>query len=166
MNKYQNGKIYKLINIEGTLTYIGSTTQSLAKRKANHHSNYKRWKKGKSNYVTSYKIFDDDEEGCKIILLEMFPCNTKAELQKQERFYIETIECINKVRPTRTIKEYYGENKNKLQQYQKEYRDENKDIINQQRNQKQNCVCGGRYTLAHKAIHIKTQRHQDFLQIN
>ena len=63
MNKYQNGKIYKLVNTEGTLTYIGSTTQSLAKRKSNHHESYKCWKNGKGNFVTAYKIFDDDEDG-------------------------------------------------------------------------------------------------------
>ena len=57
MPNYQNGKIYKLVNTEGTLTYIGSTCQTLARRKAKHHSNYKCWKNGKANYITSFKIF-------------------------------------------------------------------------------------------------------------
>ena len=148
MNKYQNGKIYKLINIEGTLTYIGSTTQSLAKRKANHHSNYKNWINGTYHFVSSYKIFDDDEDGCQIVLLEAFPCETKEELEKRERYYIENNECVNKVRPTRTQKEYYEDNKDKIlemnrkyrsnnedqyQKYQNQYREENKEKLQEQK---------------------------------
>jgi len=129
MNKYQNGKIYKLVNTEGTLTYIGSTTQVLAKRKANHHSNYKNWKNGKYHFVSSYKIFDDDEDGCQIVLLEAFPCETKEELEKRERYFIENNECVNKVRPTRTKKEYYEDNKEKFSEIMKKYRDENKDKL-------------------------------------
>jgi hypothetical protein len=140
MNKYQNGKIYKLVNTEGTLTYIGSTCQTLAKRKSNHHESYKLWKNGKSRYITSFKIFDDDEDGCQIILLEALPCNSKTELEKRERFYIESHECVNKTRPTRTKNEYYNDNKDKIKQYalnnkdkiqefQKQYREFNKEKI-------------------------------------
>jgi hypothetical protein len=174
MNKYQNGKIYKLVNTEGTLTYIGSTCQTLAKRKANHHSNYKNWKNGKSRYTTSFKIFDDDEDGCQIILLEAFPCESKIELEMRERYYIETIECINKVRPTRTIKEYFEDNKDKIQvnnkQYreknreklreiQKKYREDNKNKIQEYKNEKHKCICGGKYTTSGKSQHLKSMKH-------
>jgi hypothetical protein len=170
MNKYQNGKIYKLVNTEGTLAYIGSTCQTLAKRKANHHSDYKSWKNGRQNYITSFKIFDDDEEGCQIVLLESFPCDSKIELEKRERHYIETIECINKYRPTRSDKEYYEDNKDKIKKYyednkdkiqeiQKQYREDNKDKLQQYKNEKHHCVCGGKYTTSSKAKHFKTKRH-------
>jgi predicted GIY-YIG superfamily endonuclease len=36
MPDYKNGKIYKLWSPQGDEIYIGSTTQSLAKRKAEH----------------------------------------------------------------------------------------------------------------------------------
>ena len=39
-------QIYKIVNTEGTLCYIGSTCQSLAQRKAKHHACYKCWKNG------------------------------------------------------------------------------------------------------------------------
>ncbi len=157
MNKYQNGKIYKLVNTEGTLTYIGSTTQPLAKRKANHHSNYKNWKNGKTNYVTSYKIFEDDEHGCKIILLEAFPCDNKTELEKRERYYIENNQCINKVRPTRTGKEYYYDNKDAILEYRRQYREENAG---------QSCICGSHYPIEQKSRHIKTMKHQKYINSN
>ncbi len=189
MNKYQNGKIYKLVNTEGTLTYIGSTTQTLAKRKENHHSAYKRWKNGKCRFVSSFKIFDNDEDGCQIVLLEAVPCESKIELEKLERFYIETMDCVNKVRPTRTKKEYFEENKDKIQKQIKQYKIDNMDKIKQQNKQYKIdnkdkiqqysidnkdkvklkalkvciCECGKPFTHINKIRHMKTQRHQNYI---
>ncbi len=178
MPNYQNGKIYKLVNTEGTLTYIGSTCQSLAQRKAKHHGSYKCWKNGKGNYITSFKIFEDDEEGCKIILLEVFPCNTRNELEKRERYYIESNECINKYRPTRTDKEYRDDNIEKAKQYKKVYYEKNKDrileheklyqeknrnIISHKRNVRKDCTCGFSYTLRNKARHMKSKDHHKYM---
>jgi hypothetical protein len=178
MPNYANGKIYKLINTEGTLCYVGSTTQNLSTRKAEHHSKYKRWKNGKSKYVTSFKIFDDDEDGCQIILLEDFPCESRAELEKQERHHIESMECINKYRPTRTDKEYYEDNKDTIKQrmiqYREDnketikqkmiqYREDNKETIKQKKNEIHNCACGTKYTRANKARHLKTIKHQQYI---
>jgi hypothetical protein len=134
MPNYQNGKIYKLVNTEGTLTYIGSTCQSLAQRKAKHHSDFKCWKLGKRHYVSSYKIFEDDEEGCQIVLLEAVVCNNRNELEKRERYYIESNECVNKYRPTRTMKEWVDENKEKLKSYNQNYFQNNKNAIYEKRN--------------------------------
>ena len=160
----------------------------MAQRKAKHYSCFKCWKNGKTNYVTSYKIFEDDEEGCKIILLELFPCNTKEELQKRERSYIESNECVNKYRPTRTDKEYRDENKDKMQEYRinnkkyfqeynKQYFKDNKDNINQLRRLRRNknkeilnqnkvqhkCVCGSNYSTVNKSQHLKTIKHQKYM---
>jgi hypothetical protein len=180
MPNYQNGKIYKIVNTEGTLTYIGSTCQSLAQRKAKHHESYKYWKNGITNYVTAFKLFDDDEEGCQIVLLEAFPCNNRNELEKRERYYIENNNCVNKIRPTRTKQEWIEENKEKHQQYQKQYREDNKDKnreyqkqyradnnveIQQFKNDKHKCECGGNYTTSHKAKHIKTFKHLNYLNL-
>jgi hypothetical protein len=166
MPDYQNGKIYKLINTESTLTYIGSTTQTLAQRKAKHHENYKCWKKGKTNYVTSFKIFDNDEWGCQIVLIENFPCNSRDELERQERYYIESIECVNKNRPTRTRTEWKQDNKEKIMIYQNDYRKDNIIKISEKRKVKHDCVCGGKYTFANKSQHLKTSRHQDYMNLN
>jgi len=80
MVNYQFGKIYKLVSPSG-LTYIGSTCEkTLAMRKSKHHSTYTSWKAGKSAFVTSYKLFDEDEHNVDIVLLENFPCNNSDEL--------------------------------------------------------------------------------------
>ncbi len=94
MVNYQNGKIYKIYN--DTIPnkyYYGSTTQILTKRLYHHKSK-------KNN--TSSKILKN--ENMKIVLVELFPCNSKMELEKRERYYIKNNECINKNIPTRNLK--------------------------------------------------------------
>ena len=122
-------------------------------------------------------------------MIELYPCANKEELFKRERFYIETIVCVNKCIPTQTIKEwreknrdqirqqqkeYYDTNKDQLSQQQKEYYDTNKDVINQ-RNKRYNvknkdkinehlrqkvlCDCGATYSLGQKSKHLKSITH-------
>jgi len=94
MPNYQNGKIYKITS--GDLTYIGSTTQpTVAKRLAQHVGDFKKWKPGIGK-CTSYALIESGDYT--ISLIESYPCNTKDELTARERFYIESMPCINKVR--------------------------------------------------------------------
>ena len=58
-NKYQNGKIYKIIDIGYNKCYIGSTCEELSMRMARHRSNFKRFLKGSSNnHIRSYDLFN------------------------------------------------------------------------------------------------------------
>ena len=46
VNKYQQGKIYKLISSETDKIYIGSTCKKyLSQRLQDHKTDYKKWKK-------------------------------------------------------------------------------------------------------------------------
>ena len=93
-----------------------------------------KWKTQFYNkYVTSYKVIENGD--CSIILLENYPCENKEQLNARERFYIETIECVNKNIPTRTIKEYYEKNKDMILEQKKQYYEKNKDIILEQNKQ-------------------------------
>jgi len=107
MNKYQNGKIYKLFCNESNLVYYGSTITTLKHRLSQHRTN----KKGAS--ISKIMINPQIE------LLEDFPCNTKKELEVRERFYIENNECINMIIPGRTKKEWIDDNKEILKQKKK-----------------------------------------------
>ena len=154
-NIYNNGKIYKLINSDNTLCYIGSTVKTLEQRKSKHANAYKSWKAGGHNYVTSFKVIEDDIDGLNIFLLENVSCNSKDELTSRERYYIDTIQCVNKYMPNRTKQEYYKDNKEIIQKY---YND-NKDKLLK----KHKCDCGGQYTHTHKSKHFKTKKHKLFL---
>ena len=60
-------------------------------------------------------------------------------------------------------KKYYNDNKHiineKDRHYSKEYYKNNKEKLQT----KIDCECGGRYTFVHKQTHIKTRKHQNFI---
>jgi len=128
-NRYSRGKIYKILcNVTGKC-YIGSTCETtLAKRLAQHRCNYKLWTEGKSCFVTSYHILENDNYT--ISLLEECPCETKDQLRAKERYYIESIECVNKYIPSRTKAEYNKQynlaNKDRAKQYRIDNREKTK----------------------------------------
>ena len=163
MPNYQDAKIYKLINTEGTLCYIGSTTQKLSLRKAHHHGDYRRLKNNKGTYLSSFEIYEDDEHDCKIILLEAYPCDSKEELGKRERYYIESTECVNKNRPTRTKKEWRIDNKDIIKKYSKEYRSINKERIDKRETDYVDCECGSKYPRYRKCRHFRSKKHIKYM---
>ena len=141
MRDYNQSKIYKIINEElKGLVYYGSTTAPLKQRYTEH--------KSKSNNCSSKIMFSVGTP--EIILLEEYPCSSKEELIKRERYWIEGNECVNHHIPGRTLKEY---------------RDDNKNLINKQMSEKNNCECGGKYTYGHKSVHMKTKKHIKFISL-
>ena len=144
MVNYQLGKIYRIVCNTTGKVYIGSTCEpTLAKRLAKHNDVYKQWLKGnRNNTITSFQILE--QNSYEIILIENYPCDTKDELHSRERFFIENTQCVNKIIPTRTQKEYnelhhdrncllkrkyYEENKNEISENNKIHYKENKEII-------------------------------------
>jgi len=124
---YSKGKIYKIVCDTTGLVYIGSTIQKLCERLSKHKDNYKRYLKGVYHFITSFDIIKNNNY--KIILIENYACNSKEELHREERKYIESIECVNKVIPGRTDKEYREDNKDKIKEKSKEYRENNREKI-------------------------------------
>jgi hypothetical protein len=123
MPDYQKGKIYKLVSDHTDQIYIGSTVQKLSQRLAKHACDFR---KGKYK-CTSKKLFELGN--VKIILIENYSCNSKEELLKHERNYIETMDCVNKNMPGRTKSEYYHDNKEEILKQKKEYKRKNIDKI-------------------------------------
>ena len=115
MVNYQNGKIYKIEDLAGAMCYIGSTTKDyLSKRMVEHHrAMYKRWQtvKGGKNFSV-FKLFEKyGMDGCRIVLVELCPCDSRDELLKREAHYIRTSDCVNIHVPDRKPQEYYDDNK-------------------------------------------------------
>jgi hypothetical protein len=111
-------------------------------------------------------------------LEEWYKDNKETILEKNKEYRIDNKEKIaeinkqyyenNKETITEYKKEYYEKNKEtileKVKKYQKKYRNDNKETITQKQKQKFKCGCGGKYTLQNKAGHLKTKRHQTYLQ--
>ena len=110
MNKYNNGKIYKIVDNTNGNVYIGKTKQSLKERLRKH----KYFKDCSSREILK-------NEDYKIELIE------ETDDESIERYWIENSECINQRIPGRTMKEYQKDNRKKILQYQSEYRENNKD---------------------------------------
>ena len=180
-NKYQNAKIYKLVDIGYNKCYIGSTCNKLSSRMAKHRMKYRLHKSNaKYQYYTSFILFDEfGVENVKIELLEDYPCDNRENLLKREGEYIRSIECVNKKILTRTKAEYNAmyaiENKDRILKYRIEhkeekkqtdklYRDAHKDELNQKLREQIECaVCRCCISKRNKATHENSKKHQDSL---
>jgi hypothetical protein len=183
INRYENGKIYKLVSPHTDKIYIGSTCKErLCQRLAKHKAYYKEWLKHKKYGITSIQLFELGD--VEIILIENFSCKTKDELLKKEREYIEKFKdiIINKNIPSRTQKEnkkeYHQNNKEKIKQYRKIYNENNKEKIKQglriynekhkeeiKQNAKElyDCKCGIQLQKASKYLHNKSKFHLEHI---
>jgi hypothetical protein len=129
MPDYANGKIYKITS--GDKIYIGSTCEpTLAKRLVNHVKSFKEWKRGKRGSMTSFPLLETGHY--EITLIELCSCGSKDELTARERYWIETVPCVNKVVPGRSHKEYSEIYKEWHREIKKEYREANKTEIAEQ----------------------------------
>jgi len=126
MVNYQNGKIYKLVNNVDDEIYVGSTCNPLRVRKGGH----KRDSKTRPNYKVYKHLNEVGWENVEIILIENYACESKDELHRRERHWIDTLKpSLNKVIPTRTKKEWREENREVILKKKKEYRKSNKEVI-------------------------------------
>jgi hypothetical protein len=121
MPNYQQGKIYCIRSHQTDEIYIGSTTQTLAERLTKHKNSIK------CSYRTSQHILQYQD--AYIELIELFPCNSKEELNKKEGEHIRLNNCVNKRIAGRTGQEWREENKEHRTSQQKEYYETNKDQI-------------------------------------
>ena len=142
MSDYKQGKIYKIVDLttENNI-YVGSTCQTLEKRLSGHVNDFKYYTmNNNNNYITSYEVLKNGNY--EILLIENYPCDSKYELLKKERYFIETMNCVNQIIPTRTKKEWIDANRH------------NQTI----------CECGMRYTTKNKKDHLKTKQHIFFFE--
>ena len=131
MVNYQLGKIYKLVDNTNGNIYVGSTSQTtLAQRLSEHSSKYKAYARSMTHYVSSFEIIKNGNYD--MILLEKFPCETKDELHARERYYIETLKCVNKELPGRTKKERSKTYREANKEHRKAYNEANKEAIKEQ----------------------------------
>ncbi len=140
LNKYQQGKVYKLV--VGDQIYVGSTTKTLAARKQSHIGISRTDEKMRRLYDAVEAVGWDNVT---MELLELAPCNTKEELLWRERHYYDALQpTLNDRRPIISTEEskamklecgrawnakhlstYRQANQVKLTEYQKTYREAN-----------------------------------------
>ena len=91
--KYQNGKIYKLLNSETDDVYVGSTAQKLSKRMTNHRTKLKS-----GRILKLYeKMREIGEDKFYIELIEEYPCQNSEQLLKREGEWMRQIGTTNNI---------------------------------------------------------------------
>jgi hypothetical protein len=125
INNYQSGKIYKIQPIETSSNgdiYIGSTIGTLEDRMSKHLSDY-RLKKFSNLLLGEQKKYDTtcgyifekyDPKNCEILMLELFPCDSRKKLEERESFYINSTTCVNKNKKKSRFKPNTNEVSNNL----------------------------------------------------
>ena len=169
MVNYNNGKIYKIEDLNGEMCYIGSTTKEyLSQRMTEHRQKYASWKKANSDKFTVYDIFDKHGvSNCHIVLIEVCPCSSRDELTSREAHYIRTVECVNKVILDRGgveyRKDYYIKHLEAKKQYAVDYRTMNASKIKEYKTQTEACVYGTTHIRDGKARHLRSKKHTDYM---
>jgi len=155
---YNNAKVYRIVCNETGLQYIGSTCKTLSARLSGHKSVYKRYLNGNNQFITSFKILENDNFD--IVLLEnLINCKSKDELHQRERYYIDNMECVNKVKKLGISNEMDKQSYNKL------YHEENKEKIHirQRKNRAENI---GKYNeISRNYYHNNTQKVKEYFKI-
>ena len=160
MNKYQNGKIYKLVCDNSPLIYYGSTYQKLPNRLSTH----KYYKS-----CSSRELFE--KGNVSIHLIENYPCNSRKELEAREGIYIKFILknfdykiICNKQIPSRTKEEYRVDNKDKAIERSKEWVKNNKEKRKIYKQIEITCECGSLIKKCGLAQHKKSKKHIKYVE--
>lgn len=148
-------RIYKIESKSSSKVYVGSTTTSLEKRMSRHRTNFRRYSRGQpAPYTSSFELLVGD---CRIILLDEGPFRDRRELHEKEREYIESLDSVNILHPTRSPEEYREDNRDRIKEQKREWYHRNKPI---RKTEHFDCDCGGRYTTQNKRVHQRTARHK------
>ena len=162
---YAKTIIYKIINYDcPDLVYVGSTT-NFTKRKQ-HHKDAVFNQNSLSHNLKIYKtIRENGGWDCwKMIVICEYPCDNKRQAELEEDKYMMELKAnLNMNRASRTMKQHYEDNKENIKDKNKEYREDNKDKIKEHKSKKCTCECGAIFTHGNKSQHIKTMKHQKYL---
>ena len=98
-----------------------------------HRSQYKQWLRQNRDdnfkaWKTSFLLFDEfGVENCKIELLELYPCDSREELQAREGHHQRESDCVNKQIAGRGKEQYYQENRETINAKKKVYAENHKE---------------------------------------
>ena len=124
--------IYQILDNTTGCSYIGSTVKPIKTRLSIHLSCYNKWVNNNhsTTYYSSFEVFKNDN--FVVYILELLSDDEVDTRYLRERHYVDTIpNVVNKHIPSRTLKEYYNDNKIEINKFMKQYYEKNKEYCNQ-----------------------------------
>lgn len=141
-------------------TYIGST-KDFKQRKKGHKSICNNFNDKRHNFKVYQMIRENGGwDKCEMIPIEVCECEDKLQAHiREEELRKEYNAEMNTKKAYSTIEE--------KKEYEKEYKKENhilnKELFSQQKKEKYTCDCGSIIRIADKSRHLKTKKHQDYI---
>jgi hypothetical protein len=166
---YAKTIIYKIVcnNLNITDCYVGHTTDFT--RRKGQHKFCCTTENDKAHNFNVYTFIRANGGWINWTMLEIqkFPCADGNEARTIERYWFEQLNAtLNSEVPNRTDaellkykKDHYEANKDEIKIKHKEYRATHQDAINK----KCVCQCGGKFTNSNKGQHLKSNKHQDYI---
>ena len=133
----ETARIYKIIHLDSSICYIGSTFLTLEERFKEHKYSYLNEKKSSISIYPYFKKYGVDR--FKIILIKEYQIIDRRHLTVYEQLHINKLKsvCVNKANPcsfSKTLKKYYDKkyrliNADRKRENDKKYREANKDML-------------------------------------
>lgn len=162
-----HGICYKLFCLLTENHYVGSTI-NLKRRIRDHKKDYKRYLKNNNNkgLCRSYLVLLNNNYEVQILFDG--DVNDEYELLEIENSYIDLSnpKCVNKHKPIRNKKQYYIDNKERIQKQKQQYYNKNIDKIRKHKAEKVNCdICNMSLSRNHLSRHKKSNYCKKFIDI-
>ena len=156
-NRYQSGKIYKLIDNSIDEFYIGTSCEpTLSRTLATLHQRIKLAKANNKNLSYS-DILTLPGSKPVIILIEKYPCNTKDELRTRQQHHIDLNKSNKKMVNCKGINSVVVVSDRTIGANGTDDKKWNIGIVCD--NRKFKCWCGGTFTVVNMYKHKRTKKH-------
>tara|TARA_R110001606_G_scaffold296520_1_gene444317 strand:+ start:206 stop:652 length:447 start_codon:yes stop_codon:yes gene_type:complete len=140
--------IYKIYCLDSEITecYIGST-EDFSQRRSEHKSVCNNINDSRHNFKV-YKFIRANGGWDNFIIEQIIDCDIEDRYDC-ELYYFKLFKAsLNSIFPKRSQTQYYIDNREQQLEYKK---------------QTHICECGATYTQSHKARHIKSKKHQNYI---
>ncbi len=163
---YSRTVIYKIVcnDLDIIDSYVGQTT-NFTKRKSQHKCNCNN-QSNKDHNINLYCFIRNNGgwENWSMVEIEKYSCQDGNEARARERYYYKQLHpTLNIQKPNRSNAEWVNDNYLIVLNNNKNYQEKHKEELNIIRKTRHICDCGGKYLYPNKAEHLRSNKHQDYI---
>jgi hypothetical protein len=157
------GRVYEIVNDDGSIRYVGSTSRTLDERwKAFKDAYNRHTTKGIGTRFSIYDAFDVyGMEAFQMNLLFNASLRDREHLLQYEQHFIESLRCVNKNRAYRSPEVIREIKRIEARKFNARHR----EMLRAKANRRVICdQCGVEYNYSGTTCHRRTQRHINSIQ--